>query len=581
MCDESTTFLIDSSESMIKRESFDECLKFLELILLQRYTSNRRSDYVNIILSNCLVGENEFNLNNVYEILQPTSQINIDLVRNLHVKMTHIKNFKNENYQTVTSNTFQALVVAGLRLNRYFGKKKHARQIVVFTDNLIGLDADDNELNVMINELNAQFIFVYCQNLTFSDNFDQTKWGYILNRTNSLKMSLHEILMKASVPTSNIVRPIRTFQGQLRLGTCENSKSRSLSINVDGYPSTKIVAQLTRKMVHKAHGNQFSDIKSVIEYHVNNLQQSNIGEMNDTTIVSKSCVRKAFRCGTDFTVLPLNIETEKFYQTEPGIDIMGFIDLDTLPRYYLNSESTYILADLKEQSLVNYMAFSALVDVLIKQRKLAIVRYVQRRNSEIQICVLCPLLVNNNNKGNQIDSLLSTIRVFVLNRLPFAEDERNNNFPKLSKVKFDEQHNIDDKMSKFIDSMTISSDSSLVDWCHDSKIEVFNSYQQSITLSSWLDSGIKRDKFLLEIPTIATTRQHQVIREYIHQNFILENTRATFKIPDVSHFLLDKLQPRYTDQTIKLSGTLKDMLGIKLADNQNIGTETICNELSR
>ena len=162
-------------------------------------------------------------------------------------------------------------------------------------------------------------------------------------------------------------------------------------------------------------------------------------------------------------MLPPTLESERIYETEPGLDIRGFLDRKDFPRYYLNSESTFIVTDTRQGSRADYMALSALVDSLIKLEKFAIARYVQRKNSEVQMCLLCPILIDDTNgMKRKLGREEQHTRALILSRLPFAEDERSPDFPKLSyqrttsgKTLVEDTTNLDSQMSMFIDSMDL------------------------------------------------------------------------------------------------------------------------------
>ena len=278
--------------------------------------------------------------------------------------------------------------------------------------------------------------------------------------------------------------------------------------------------------------------------------------------MSKDFVTKAYRYGSDYVVLPQTIESERIYKTTPGLDLRGFLDKEDIPRHYLNSESTFIVASTKDGSRADFLAFAALVDSMIKLNKFAVARYVQKTNSEVQMCVLCPLLVKK--KRRELEDSEPYYRALVLNRLPFAEDERVSDYPKLSRSSGMPEAKIvetDALMDDFIDSMDLGGggDSS---WCYTSRYRPIDSATTDPSLPLPASDSPRDDEKPdpMQLPAIGVYRQQQLLVEYMHQRVVMGSD--TFEVPELP---MD-LQKSLSSPSKPPSNTLKrlqDLLEIK------------------
>ena len=94
------------------------------------------------------------------------------------------------------------------------------------------------------------------------------------------------------------------------------------------------------------------------------------------------------------------LEQEATLATLPGINILGFIDIDKLPITYYSDESLYIIPSNKFYS-DNRIAFNSFAQSLMNLKSAAIVRYVQKEDDEVQICAVVPQYVNIEKKHEE------------------------------------------------------------------------------------------------------------------------------------------------------------------------------------
>ena len=515
MSAECTSFLVDMSQRMIETGKIPLVVEYLEYTLLEKFDKSRKTDWIDCYLNNCSKNDNVMNITGIIQLQEMVAPIQSSDIIRIIKTISNMEVEKTDDADEL-STIEQCLILSILQIKKEFRKKNMIRQIMCFTDDLDSIHLEDDEIDQILGEYQGRFILVDCRTPDQIEDdandgiaVEDNAWFKLINRTaGSMMVHITELNEMIQSPIPSAVKPVRVFSGQLRLGADINninnpSKSmlndniddtNCLCINVEGYPATKSVSSSHRKLVQEIKdedGNIRYDIPtSTIEYEIYPNEEPIIkdeiegskDEKAKGIPVSKQGVTKAYRYGSDYVTLPATIANQIYNSNSPGLDIRGFMDQKDLPRRYLNSESTFILADTRIGNMGDVISVSALVDTLIRSNKVAICRYVQKTNSEVQMVVLVPLIITMDNLKNvtlneTIDSDNKGLRVLILNRLPFAEDERmttskrkipttiKTEFQKIKKEEAEtERENkekmklkqIDELMSNFIDSMSLN-----------------------------------------------------------------------------------------------------------------------------
>ncbi|AQZ16124.1 YKU80 (YMR106C) [Zygosaccharomyces parabailii] len=565
---ECTTFILDVSTHMVKQGSVSKAAAYLEYTLLDKLKRGRKTDWISCYLANCQVAKNSQDVPGVFQVqkfLAPvTSGGTISILKQLQSYCEDVGS-QNEGAEATESSMVQCLLVASLDCREQFKTRKMVRQAVVFTDDLDGLDLSGDELNVLAEELNLTLILVDC---TLVDNeYANTRWGQLAAAIpGSAVFSINDMLREISSLPPAVVRPVRVFVGELRLGADvaqlqlgrpEDGDRHSINIKVEGFPATKAVPPIHRKTVVKKEIQGrvvYEPVKSVVEYEVND------SNSDRPVQVSPQSIAKAYRYGSDYVVLPSSLEEQRSTETLPGIDIRGFMDMDALPRHWLHSETRFILADTRVGGIEDVVALSAMVDVMLQGNKVAIVRFVAKSGAEVQMGVLCPLLVG-------------TIRAFTWCRLPFAEEQRVSDFPRLlhrtttsgRKIKEEAPSDIDSLMSQYIDLFDMDDEPCTPDPLYYSVVEA---KETTLPLPQ---KATAVDEDPLRVPAIHLHRTQQVLLEWIHQCLI---NKMEFHVPEMPDVLVAKISPRYkpNKKGDELLTRLKKDLNIKKT-SRGVSTE--------
>lgn len=513
-----TAFVIDGSHSLITSQNYNLIVEYLDYILLEKCKKMRKTDWVSILISNTYEMLNEEDIEDIVQLCSCAAPINGELFKSLINRVKEFNDLKkvrvdDENGQMLA----KTILVSNIQMNQKFGARKVKRQIMIFTDNVKDFSLETEVLQVMKEQLqDTRLILVTCMETGLTE--DQSTWSDILeeqkmNGLDPIQIGIHDLIREIKKFPIPLVNPIRTFSGELRFGSdieliaslnpmvSEDAFKDNLSMcmAVEGYPATKSVSGLNRKLVIKektkneneSNKDEYIPVKSIIEYQIRRPKSESDtkggkikketdemkkedGEVEyNSIIVGNKNITKAYRYGLDYVVVPPTLLNEMEYQTSPGLDIRGFASRSLLPREYLTSESTMIIPDTRTGNKADARSFSTLVDVMLKHDKIAVARYVAKPNSEVNMVCLCPLLASNadlinldsDNVGDMDgadEGQNSHIRMMILNVLPFSEDEKHMTLPSLlnprtssGKIKKeDTEDEIDDElMQKFINSM--------------------------------------------------------------------------------------------------------------------------------
>lgn len=113
------------------------------------------------------------------------------------------------------------------------------------------------------------------------------------------------------------------------------------------------------------------------------------------------------------------------YNSERSFDLIGFTDKKNVPRYHYCDTVDAIIAPPGDR--VGEFGVSALASALQETGKVAIVRYVKRKNAQPLLGVLTPQIVRDASECEQLGEGYRQANFDYLhfNRLPFAEDLRD------------------------------------------------------------------------------------------------------------------------------------------------------------
>lgn len=614
MAQESTSFIIDGSHSLIDSGQYSSIINYLEFIFLEKCKKMRKTDYTSVFISNTEGSKNEEEIDDIIEICSCEAPMNGKLFKNIiHEIMANNSKDALKYIDEGSIMLVKTLFLSNIQMSQAFKKRKIKKQIMIFSDNLNGLDIEEEYLELINEKLeNTRLILVNCSPETLSA---ESEWNIIIERQNCnglnpILITMDELTKKINQFATPLVKPIRVFSGELRLGSdieiityleprLDEAAFRdklSICVTVEGFPATKSVSGLGRKMMIKetvvdedTKKEEYLTVKSVIEYEIHKSKVKEEGEEEDSVkqeeeknhvkteyddqkkynnvVVGTNNITKAYRYGFDYVVVPPTLLPEMQFASSPGIDIRGFISRTSLPRQYLTSESVMILPDLKLGKRRDAKVFSTLVDVLMKHDLVAIARYVSKFDGEVNMVCLCPMSSSNENivdifseftlpREDPGRTYSTHVNMLILNILPFAEDVKHMTFPSLlnppntngkSKSEVKEDTTVEDELMKnFIASMDgddLSSVNNDLIYRHYSEC---NKTGTVIPLPDPHEKIFESDPLMK--PHITLQYKNQAISSWILQKYLPEEPTAPFTPPMFSKELRKEIGPFHNTQ---------------------------------
>lgn len=160
------------------------------------------------------------------------------------------------------------------------------------------------------------------------------------------------------------------------------------------------------------------------------------------TVLDEDARLRAFRYGKSLIPFSDFSDAELKFFSEKSMKMLGFINEDKLPRYYLIGKCDVCVPEPGDEHAARAMA--ALVYAMKEKKKIGIVRYVKRMNAPIIIGALVPT----------IDPITSS-KYFYIIPLPYDDDVRHYKFNSLSYRKAFVPSTVQDMaMKDFVDTMT-------------------------------------------------------------------------------------------------------------------------------
>ncbi|ODV59138.1 ATP-dependent DNA helicase YKU80 [Ascoidea rubescens DSM 1968] len=528
---EITVAIVDLSPSMIdhnnsrKISDLEYGLIYLNHLVSTKILRARKTDFVSLIACHTL------------ETKIPQTFSNFTSMQNLSIlfgpKQPFYNDLKTLNALKANQNLYNdneggilmAILLAVETIKDFVVKKKFKKNIIIITNGdeellmnnqyksglidliaeqninlvLMGIDFKINDKNKSIvnNDLRRNAI------AQWKDLFQNIPFSLFLYYEDVIHNLNHTFIPKT-------VKPIRLFTSKLRLGGDVFQKTElnfdnsidpySIEIEIDGYSATK-------KIVNKNTGSFYlkdtllSESYQTIENseHALPIKRFAEYEIEETDINTNNTVQrkinedeiiKCYQYATSNVPFSKDLEAAAIYPTQPALDIRGIINKNSFPLWYLQEENTFIFPK-KDYGLKESLSFACIVRALIDLKSCAIARFVQKKNSEVQMVVLIPVIIadvendlnkfikNNNLKRtldereNNLNNKKGEIYALVLSRLPFKEDEKLAQFTKLSEIRtmsgkvITENHELlptpemNETMEKYIISMDMDNDEAI------------------------------------------------------------------------------------------------------------------------
>ncbi|CAH2351821.1 hypothetical protein CLIB1423_04S06722 [[Candida] railenensis] len=481
--DISSSMGVSSSPASRELSDLDLGLKYLFDVASAKAIRGRKTDFISVIAVHSPETENPYSSDDSFQNIEIVSKriapISYVDLKNIHSKLQPNPVPNSEYSENQLGDVFEGLVLA-VSLLKDTSKLKFNRNIVLITNGESSITSFDSQLagptlsameKLSINLLVIGIDFENVDHFSDIKRKNVAKWRDICaNCYNGKLITGNEALQSILYhPPLKKVRPMKAFKGQLRLGIdyqklLKHSKrdtfkvdvkkedieesyepdldTFSLCLNVECYPATKIESLPSGHSFFVDKSKNASKISQIREYYIETAKEKDEAEKELGTRHSTSKVKseedpevkveaiqdfdkiKAFKY-SNYDLIPLDpgLEEATTLKSIEGIDIVGFLKKTSFSYAYLTEESFYVIPE-SNSLMRSVVGFNSFCSAMIELECYAIVRYVQKENSEVRMCVLLPYTV-------EVDDG-EFVYTCSMVRIPFKEDEKIGRFPFLT-----------------------------------------------------------------------------------------------------------------------------------------------------
>lgn len=476
---EATVYIVDVGSSMGERSSgrnetnLEFALEYVWDRITTTVATGRKTAMAGAIALRTDGTDNELQEDENYEhitVLQEITQIQMAELRKLRDGLTVSG--------TTYGDAISAIVIAIQMITRQCKQLKYDRRIVLVTDGNLHLQQDG--LGPIIQKLKEDGIEL----AVLGVDFDDAEYGFkeedkspekaqneadlrkLCEDTNGIYGTLLQAVDELKIPRTKSTRPVPSYKGTLTLGNREQFDG-ALEINVERYPKTMVAAPpsassfvVTNDLdatqpLATANGdegsadtnNGLSAVHTARTYQVEDEKAP--GGKRD---VERDELAKGFEYGRTAVHISESDRNITTYETQQGLDIIGFVAAKSYNRFFDMSRTNIIIAERTNDRA--YMALSSFIHALYELESYAVARLVPKENKEPKVILLQPAI------EPEFECLYDV-------ELPFAEDVRMYKFPSLDKVvtvsgkELSVHRNLPsvdlkDAMSEYVDSMDLS-----------------------------------------------------------------------------------------------------------------------------
>ncbi|KAF6222766.1 hypothetical protein HO133_000814 [Letharia lupina] len=453
---EATVYIVDMGRSMgekrnaRKESDLDWAMTYVWEKITSTVATDRKTAQLGAIGLRTDRTENELDSEDSFQnisVLQEIKQVLLPGLKDLWQKV--------KVSDTADGDAISAIVIAIQMITKHCKKLKYKRKIILVTDGRGSMDADDmSQITEKIKSDDIELVII-------GVDFDDPDYGFkeedkdpqkavneatfraLVEDCEGIFGTMQQAIEELGTPRLKTTRPVPSYKGQLTLGDPEQFDS-ALCIDVERYPrvvvrkplaasqyvqrsdlsNDHVSTQSSATMMPDADGadsgpiqsdgNSLTSVRNARTYQV--LDEEAPGGKRD---VSRDDLAKGYEYGrTAVHISESDLNVTKL-ETQPGLEIVGFIPWSTFERYMTLSVSCIVIAQKTNSKAI--MALSSLIHALFELESYAVARLVTKADREPLITLLAPSIEVD------YECLLDV-------QLPFAEDVRSYRFPPLDRV---------------------------------------------------------------------------------------------------------------------------------------------------
>lgn len=389
-----------------------------------------------------------------------------------------------ENYHLPdTSDGFQALVFS-VSLFEQTRRKAFKRNLVVITAWDSPMESiSDTKIAALLNltkDLALNLVVIGPDLTSHNPASGQSDWISISCQFDqSHVLSLKEAaFLSRNCPPVKKTRPMPTYRGDLRFGAdfskllsdkrYDPSEDDSCLVwKVEVYPAAKSEIALNSLHEYIVDGDKIVRVERNTKQFVwekNSLANAEeaLGEENaddklfDKVYLGHDSTVPGFKFSNfDLLALDSDLRDASKLDISSEFDIFGFLKINSIPYCYFTDDASFIVPE-KSSSFKNTFTHFAFCQTLFEKQIAPVARFVRKQAKEVEVGAMIPVKVKDG-------SDFSYCYVFI--RLPFKEDEKIGNFPRLAEknraqaenkedLKETNRSKLDDLMDSFVNECT-------------------------------------------------------------------------------------------------------------------------------
>jgi len=475
---EATVYIVDVGSSMGERNcgrqetNLDFALEYVWDKITTTVATGRKTAMVGVVALRTDGTRNELGEDPAYTNITVSQEI-------AQIQMAELRKLREELTLSATNSgdAVSAIIVAIQMIERQCRKLKYTRRIVLVTDARTRMEtADLGQITSKLKEEGIELVVL-------GVDFDDAEFGFKEEDKDQIKASNEAILQQLcsdcdgvfgtlaqavdemKIPRTKETRPVPSFKGLLTLGD-PNKYDTALKINVERYPKIMTAAppsasqfvvrnDMEATQTHGSNGDEGAEapadglaaVHTTRTYQVED--ESAPGGKKD---VDRDELAKGYEYGRTAVHISESDRNITTYETQPCLDIVGFVEASFYKRYFDMSRTNVIVAERTNEKA--YMALSSLIHALYELESYAVARLVAKENKEPRLVLLQPAI------EPEFECLYDV-------ELPFKEDVRSYKFPPLDKVitvsgkqltihRNLPSDDLKDAMSDYVDSMDLS-----------------------------------------------------------------------------------------------------------------------------
>ena len=475
---EATVYIVDVGSSMGERNcgrqetNLDFALEYVWDKITTTVATGRKTAMVGVVALRTDGTRNELGEDPAYTNITVSQEI-------AQIQMAELRKLREELTLSATNSgdAVSAIIVAIQMIERQCRKLKYTRRIVLVTDARTRMEtADLGQITSKLKEEGIELVVL-------GVDFDDAEFGFKEEDKDQIKVSNEAILQQLcsdcdgvfgtlaqavdemKIPRTKETRPVPSFKGLLTLGD-PNKYDTALKINVERYPKIMTAAppsasqfvvrnDMEATQTHGSNGDEGAEapadglaaVHTTRTYQVED--ESAPGGKKD---VDRDELAKGYEYGRTAVHISESDRNITTYETQPCLDIVGFVEASFYKRYFDMSRTNVIVAERTNEKA--YMALSSLIHALYELESYAVARLVAKENKEPRLVLLQPAI------EPEFECLYDV-------ELPFKEDVRSYKFPPLDKVitvsgkqltihRNLPSDDLKDAMSDYVDSMDLS-----------------------------------------------------------------------------------------------------------------------------